>query len=258
MNLRACLYPALRSVRKLRFSLSRASKDGYDQDLLAREVIGRDAADLQHRRYTTCLLEQMIEHVPGEVGKVLDFGGGGGRHGFAFLAKETTHWTVVETSAMAAAGKALIDESRISFHESIAAAKKELQTFDVVHVSSALQYTPHPLGYLQELLALKPKAILLEKLVFTTRQEPISFLQYSMLRDNLPSISSGQEVQNVPIRYRLSAMTLESFEEAIGLDYRVVAQWQDGAQSHLPSLKGLKQDGFFLVRKFSDSGVRNS
>jgi putative methyltransferase (TIGR04325 family) len=259
LSFRHFFYPILRVIRKLRFFLSNSSRDGYDQELLAREVVRRDAQDFAEGRFAHCRLDEFFQRPLLKAGiNVLDFGGGGARHGFRFLESQALRWAVVETPAMARAGEDLLDANSVTFHQSIAAAESELRRVDVVHVSSALQYTPDPEAFLRDLISLAPQAMIFEKLVLTKRRKSVSLLQYSMLRDNLPSNQGHSSLSNIPIRYPLTAISTLIFEDIIGQEYAIIQAWKDGPQSHLPALLGLQQVGFLLMRKSSSTKEDNS
>lgn len=220
------------------------SSETYDDRYLATLIAKGDAAKLESHSPTDCVLAKDRGLLKG-IRTVLDFGGGGGRHGFAEIDGAITAWAVVETPSMVLACSEQINHQVISYHESVANAQKEAGSFDLVHVSSSLQYTPNPLVFLEQLIALNPKRIIFEKLVVTGRHQPVRLSQYSFLADNLPDRNSVSNPLSVT-RYGLIALPQKQVLSKLAERYEVRASWVDPVQSHLPRFKGLKQIGLIL------------
>ena len=248
-SLRHLLYPVLRLFRRLRFHLQPRSIQGYDQKFLAELIVQADKRSLDSGVFPDCVITEVLAHWPSTQSlRILDFGGGGGRHGFNFPGKNTK-WAVVETESMVAAAKIDLERDWLSFHNDIEDAGRTLGGVDIAHVSSSLQYTPRPIEFLEELLSVGAEYVLLEKLVITDRLTPIKFFQYSMLRDNVPGRLLPHGVSDQAVRYLLTAEPKHQILSIARKDYSIVREWQDPPQSHLPLCKSLSQVGLLLQRK---------
>ena len=136
-------YPVLRLARRALYQLGFRATDTYDDGTLALSIVQGDVAALSARSSSDCRLSQYLGH--GAIAtKVLDFGGGGGRHGFQYLESAVTTWAVVETPSMVRVCSEHLLHPSLSFHASISEAVRLHAKFDVVHASSSLQYTPDP------------------------------------------------------------------------------------------------------------------
>ena len=87
--------------------------------------------------------------------RVLDFGGAAGYHHsmaqMAFGQRIALQWNVVETPTMARQASRLASGT-LKFFDSLAAAKDDLGSVDLLFASSSLQYCPAPLQTLQEFM----------------------------------------------------------------------------------------------------------
>jgi putative methyltransferase (TIGR04325 family) len=188
-------------------------------------------------------LKPIIEAAEPQTLGILDFGGGGGSHGFAFLS-QVRSWAVVETPVMVEAAKEVLSRDSLSFHSSIESALERLGKVDIVHVSSSSQYTPEPMKLLLELLSLSPELLVFEKLVTNSKSRTSRFLQYSFLRDNVAFRSAKQISRWKSTRYLLTAMSRPDVMRAVLANYEIDRLWEYPTQSHLPLGKGLEQWGF--------------
>lgn len=120
---------------------------------------------------------------------VLDFGGGAGNHFFisktAFAKDINLCWNVVETTGMAQKAQALAGDG-LSFFDNIETAAKNLGVVDLVFTSSALQYTPDPIGYLRRLMQVGARKIFITRTGFSHTGERLIGIQQSRLSDNGP------------------------------------------------------------------------
>lgn len=241
------VYPTLRLARRALYQLGFRATDSYDDRTLAIAIVQGDAAALSARSPSDCRLSKYLGH--GAIAtKVLDFGGGGGRHGFQYFEGAVTTWAVVETPSMVRVCSEQIHHPSLSFHESISEAARLHGKFDVVHVSSSLQYTPDPEEFLRQLVGLHSKRLIFEKLVVTKSESAVVITQYSFLADNLPA---GVKVGN-PLsitKYMLTAIPEWELLRQVGKRYKLVDSWEDPPQSHLPLHRGLKQIGLILEAK---------
>jgi putative methyltransferase (TIGR04325 family) len=188
-------------------------------------------------------LKPIIETAEPQTLRILDFGGGGGSHGFAFLS-QVRSWAVVETPVMVEAAKEVFSSDSLFFHSSIESAYERLGKVDIVHVSSSLQYTPEPMKLLIDLLSLSPELLVFEKLVTTSKSRTSRFSQYSFLRDNVAFRSAKQISSRKSTRYLLTAMSRPDVMRAVLANYKIDRLWEYPTQSHLPFGKGLEQWGF--------------
>jgi putative methyltransferase (TIGR04325 family) len=88
---------------------------------------------------------------------VLELGGACGASYFALdhlLPGKIGTWTIVETSAMSAAGRASFQNGKIKFFDNLSEASLEVGSFDLVIAQGSLQYCSDPLQTLSALLAL--------------------------------------------------------------------------------------------------------
>jgi len=192
-------------------------------------------------------MKQIIESSKARSLRILDFGGGGGSHGFAFLGQ--VRWAVVETSARVEASTAVLSSDGLSFHSKIEKALEYLGRVDVLHVSSALQYTPSPKTFLLELLRLSPEVLVFESLVTTDRSRPYRFMQYSFLKDNYGLRNDKRISKWKSIRYPLTAMSRADVMTVILKNYEIDRVWEYPTQSHFPSGRGLAQWGFIASKR---------
>lgn len=247
--MRSLVYPLLRIYRRTLYIMKRGSVSEYNDAELASVIAQGDLRLWESKEKIGCLLtaEFLVSHpLPEQTGPVpiLDFGGGGGRHGFELCRTGSANWIVVETPALAAAASATLAETGITFVSQTAQALEKVNKFGIVHVSSSLQYTAEPLQVLQELLALKSTYIVFEKLVLTSRPNVVRFHQYSLLGDNMIKPSKAMRMWATAVRYPLTALPYEEFIATLESDYQLLEKLQDSIQSHLPLFKGLGQYSF--------------
>jgi putative methyltransferase (TIGR04325 family) len=240
-------YPLLRLARRALYQLGFRATDSYDDRALSLAIVQGDAAALSVRSPSDCRLSKYLGK--GAIAtKVLDFGGGGGRHGFQYLEGAVTTWAVVETPSMVRVCSEQLHHPSLSFHESISEAARLHGKFDVVHVSSSLQYTPNPAEFLRQLVGLHSKTLILEKLVVTESESAVALTQYSFLSDNLPVRERVGNPLSIT-KYGLIAIPVWELLRQVGEYYKVVDSWEDPPQSHLPLHRGLKQIGLILEAK---------
>ncbi|QKJ25053.1 hypothetical protein HRU87_02305 [Aquiluna borgnonia] len=231
--------------------------DKYDDQGLATSIVEGDLRLWKSWHESLCpFVERVFEDfsLGGTASPltVLDFGGGGGRHGFAVTRSGRAQWFVVETPALATAASRTLSETGIEFFSSIQQVKNQANQVDLVHVSSSLQYTSNPSEVLRELVGLNPKFLVFEKLVLTQKSSQIKMFQYSLLGDNIPQPSKDFKLWISAVRYPLIAIPKSKFLEILGRDYEVVAHTLEPVQSHLPMFKGLGQHTFLVKRRVNE------
>jgi putative methyltransferase (TIGR04325 family) len=186
-------------------------------------------------------LGMAIGRDPGVV-RVLDFGGACGAHYFLtraiFPGSPRLDWRVVETPAMFARAAALGDDE-LRFFPSIEAATEGFDDVDVVHSSSALQYTANPAEVLDSLLNLKAPMIVLTRLPLTTAAAPRIEIQESRLIDNGPGpVPPGIQVADKRARYPITFLPQAAFEAQFARAYALTTNVADA------SVFGSGQEGF--------------
>jgi putative methyltransferase (TIGR04325 family) len=240
-------YPLLRLARRALYQLGFRATDSYDDRTLARAIVRGDVTALSERASSDCLLTHDFLQKAGAT-KVLDFGGGGGRHGFQYLDGALATWAVVETPSMVRVCSEQLAHPALSFHESVAEAVRAHGQFEVVHVSSSLQYTPDPEEFLRQLVGLHTKRLIIEKFVVTESDSAVALTQYSFLSDNLPVREEFGNPLSIT-KYGLIAIPEWELLRQVGEHYKIVDSWEDPPQSHLPLRRGLKQVGLILEAK---------
>jgi putative methyltransferase (TIGR04325 family) len=119
--------------------------------------------------------------------KVVDFGGGGGNLYFVaekFFPEASFDWNVVETKQMVKQARKFINNGP-NFHSDIFKLLGK-NDFDLLIVSSALQYLPNPLGFLEEIMDKEIDHIFFTRTPLTNLNRTYSFMQESWLSENGP------------------------------------------------------------------------
>ncbi len=161
MQTRVLAYPLLRLLRRLVFFISPIRTSTYDDENLARETVSGDITNFHKLSSNGChVWDLTIANQPKL--NVLDFGGGSGRCGFEGLRKENVTWAVVETPSMAKLAGELFTAPGLMYFDSPSKASRALGRVDILHVSSALQYTDRPSQTLETLLKASPKMVVLK------------------------------------------------------------------------------------------------
>ena len=154
--------------------------------------------------------------------RVLDFGGAAGYHHsmaqMAFGQRIALQWNVVETPTMARQASRLASGT-LKFFDSLAAAKDDLGSVDLLFASSSLQYCPAPLQTLQELIDVGAKRLFITRTPFFEGEATIVTTQTSRLSDNGPGpLPAGYTDQPMtyPISYvprrRVEAMLRQRYD----------------------------------------------
>ncbi len=240
------LYPFLRLYRRLLFVFGRTIADTYHNEQLAEQIIAGDRRLLNLSNMKACpsataAIESFRESNSIRRPKVLDFGGGGGRCGYFLNPSLFDRWVVLETTSMVKAAKSMLPLKKIVFVESADEASKISTFYEILHISSALQYTPSPKTILEQLLRFSPQIIIFEKLVLTDRNKSVLIDQYSLLADNIPIPTRNVKSWTLAAKYPLIALSREELLEVLGTNYRTLKFESDPPQSHLPFFRGLKQ-----------------
>jgi putative methyltransferase (TIGR04325 family) len=162
--------------------------------------------------------------------RVLDYGGGPGRHYFPIRAAlpegVRLHWCVVETPGLVREAKPL-ETDELTFVDSLAAARDMLGKPDVVFSSGALQCIPDPVATLAELSAVRAPWLVLARMGAANDGNTIAIVQNSRLSwnggDGLPPGIQDQDAR-VAIIY-VAKRDLDAVADGAG--YRAVAYAPD-------------------------------
>jgi putative methyltransferase (TIGR04325 family) len=156
--------------------------------------------------------------------KVIDFGGGGGYHYFIakniFRDTKNIKWHVVETPTMCQEAK-IVSSEELEFFDSINQAKSGLDDIDLIFSSSALQYTPDPILFLEELLDCSSKFLYITRTPFSSSKDIIYSVQASMLGANGPGPLPDGFNDRV-ILYPITYVPLDQIINIINKKYKVL------------------------------------
>jgi putative methyltransferase (TIGR04325 family) len=164
-------------------------------------------------------------------------------------------WLIVETRAMAAAGKRLTNESGLSFHCDCESAKSLLDRQDLVIAQGVLQYAPDPLQMLTGLFRLGFSYVYVTRTVVAvagnaTIDRPIFTRQETDLSAHGPGdlpidLTDGKSSQPLTI------VSLKSVSSAIPAAYDLL-YWFDESDDRVLSIGGRLvrvRDIGFLAKK---------
>lgn len=96
-------------------------------------------------------------------------------------------WRIVETPAMAAAGRGLFHDDELRFFDDLKLAAAEMESLDLAIAQGVLQYTPDPLETLDDLLALGFKHVYLTRTIVaeeTPSEKPLVINSVSNLSEH--------------------------------------------------------------------------
>jgi putative methyltransferase (TIGR04325 family) len=157
---------------------------------------------------------------------VLEVGGACGAGYFemeVMLPGRIRHWSVVETTAMAAAG---LSDAGLSFHSDINLAIEKLESRDLAIAQGALQYAGDPVQTLAGLCALELSYIYITRTAVANTQTPIFTRQVTEIAAHGPG-----RLPNAPEGTSSQPMTLVSFEaltEALPSNYEILFKFEEG------------------------------
>lgn len=168
---------------------------------------------------------------PGRALNVIDVGGACGAHYFtvrSFLTPEVAfRWHVVETPAMALAGRALANDE-LHFSSDLATALRACDPVDIVHSSGTIQCVPQPRAFLTNLVNSNAEFLLLSRLGVTTGLQDVICVHESRLSDNGPGpLPSG--FQDGACRYPFTFMPLADFDAIVDRKYRTIFRFDDSS-----------------------------
>jgi putative methyltransferase (TIGR04325 family) len=155
--------------------------------------------------------------------KVLDYGGGPGRHYFSLRAtlpaSIALRWNVVETPGMAREAASL-RTGEMAVFGSLSEASDALGTPDVVFTSGALQCIPAPERVLRDLCGLGANCMVFARTATASGQEPIVIVQESRISWN-GGFGLPPGIEDRAVKYPLMFMTKTTFDTVLSERYRV-------------------------------------
>lgn len=214
-----------------REALQSSSSAGYADDDVVQVVVSKTIHWKEQFSLTKNLdtssaqtLLGIIASRPGQLFRVIDFGGGAGIHYFqttAFLGSGIDiKWNVVETPEMVEASSNRLGDEQLRFFTTIDAAAEDLGKVDLVLSNSSLPYTPEPFSNLEKLLALRARHIYITRTPLREGLDTVILLQSSKLSQNgpgpLPTGFADREVQ-----YPVSIVSRLAFERRLNKGYSV-------------------------------------
>lgn len=172
---------------------------------------------------------------------VLELGGACGASYFELkqlLPNRIRHWSIVETAAMAEAGRNLNDDPGLSFHSDIVSAAEELESRNLAIAQGVLQYTADPLRVLETLFQLQFANVYVTRTAVAEVDSPVFTRQETDLANhgpgtlpNAPSRKSSQPLTLVgadsllavvPSNYELVFKFVESDDRVLSIGERRV------------------------------------
>ncbi len=194
------------------------------------------------------LIPAIIEKDRKEV-SVIDFGGACGALYFQvrnFFPKSLKiRWAVVETPAMVNKAKK-IENSEITFHDTLDNILQDLGNVDIFHTSATLQALDSPREYLQKMVDLKVKYAFFNRVGIHKGNHDIFTVHRSKLSWNGPGkLPLG--FQDKWVKYPYSFMEEKFFLTTIQKNYDIIAKFQDLSGCY--PVFGYKIDGYALLCK---------
>lgn len=182
---------------------------------------------------------------------VLEIGGACGASYFEtqlMLPGRIHHWSIVETPAMAAAGRSLTNAPNLSFHSDLASAANELESRDLAIAQGVLQYAGDPLQMLKDLFALQLSYVYVTRTPVANVDRAIITKQETDLSAHgpgtLPNAPDGKSSQPltlvshnaltsaIPANYEIVFNFDESDERALSISGRRVLARDVGLLAH--------------------------
>jgi putative methyltransferase (TIGR04325 family) len=163
---------------------------------------------------------------------VLELGGACGASYYElnhFLPERIGQWFIVETPAMAVAGKEIFQDDKIKFFDTFSAAVSGLKNPDLIIAQGVLQYTSNPIQMLDDLLDLGFKYMYITRTTVSDRTErPIITKQVTNLSDHGPGMPFPEGLTDRQTSQPLTIIPFESISSRISVDYDVVFSFKEG------------------------------
>jgi len=162
---------------------------------------------------------------------VLEIGGACGASYFELshlLPGRIKSWHIVETPAMAAAGRKLFQDDRLTFYDDLDTSVSQLENPDLLIAQGVLQYMPDPLQSLETLLNLGFDWVYITRtLVGDGIEHPIIIEQVSNLSAHGPgAVPKGFTDRKTS--HPLTIVAFESIASRISVGYSVAYQFAEG------------------------------
>jgi len=225
-------------------ALKDCNRDGYENESIVDVVfqktktyiqqLGARKIGIQELAILHPLLTQIALDANKKELKILDFGGACGLHYFEIraLVKPETKlvWCVVETTEMAKRGEQLMSFSHgeLHFFSSVEDAQTFAGRFDLVHTSGTLQAVPDPWFYLDKLLKLNAKCLILNRLGLIQGQEDIFTVHHAKLSWNGKGSLPGG-FKDSRISYPFGFFSEEKLLAAVTDRYEIINQLEDAS-----------------------------
>lgn len=162
---------------------------------------------------------------------MLEVGGACGASYFeteSMLPARIKHWSIVETPAMAAAGKNMWNEAKLSFHSDIRSATSKLESPDLAIAQGVLQYAVDPLQMLADLCLLGFCYIYVTRTAVANVDKPIFTRQVTEIAAHgpgkLPSPPEGSSSQP------LTLMSFDALKGSLPSNYDILITFEEGEE----------------------------
>lgn len=154
---------------------------------------------------------------------VIDFGGACGAHYFiskmVFGKSTNLRWHVVETPNIVSSAIEL-EDGHLKFFDDLQKAKDGLEHIDLVFSSGALQYTPEPYEFLEQLTECKAKNIFITRAGLSTLPKELIIVQKARLSENgIGPMPQG--MNDKIIQYPVIFARKDKFEEILSRNYSI-------------------------------------
>ena len=187
---------------------------------------------------------------------VLEIGGACGASYFearVMLPNRIRRWSIVETPAMAAAGRSLTTDTSLAFHSDAASAVQELETRDLAIAQGALQYAGNPLRLLTSLFEFEMSHVYITRTAVTNMDTPIFTRQVTRISEHGPG--KMPDAPNVDSSQPMTLVSAPALFGAIPSHYEIVFRF-DESQDRTLSIGGrsvgVRDIGFLARRRASN------
>jgi putative methyltransferase (TIGR04325 family) len=179
---------------------------------------------------------------------IIDFGGACGAHYFEirnFLPKTfQLKWIVVETPQMVLTAKTKnLETKELTFVDNL----NNLPLPDFIYSSCALQYTPIPYVFLEDLLKLGANAILFNRMMFNENDRDIITVQKSPLSDNGPGPMPKKYTDKI-ITYPHTTLSFNKFNSIILNSYKLTWIFNEPTGSYKVGNEQILGRGLFYTK----------
>ena len=162
---------------------------------------------------------------------VLELGGACGASYFELshlLPGRISRWFVVETPAMATAGRRLFQDGKIKFFDNLRAAASEIGSPDLTIAQGVLQCTSNPLQTLDDLLEHASKYVYVTRtIVGLGIERPIITKQVSNISEHGPG-AFPKGLTDRKTTQPLTIVPYESIASHISVGYRIIFSFDEG------------------------------